>query len=187
MASLLRDILRTGLVSGVVSGAAALAFSRVRNRRAAPAMNAVSHIAWGGEPPAETGPGGRNFVVGSALHLGAATFWAAFFEILFGAAARGSQAAAWTSGSGVAACAFLTDYLIVPRRLRPGMEVFLSRRALVGVYAVLGAGFALAARTHPAARRGPAPALGVAASGRHGAVQATHDSAGNANPGVRVA
>ena len=153
MPALLHDIVRTGLVAGLVSGVAAAIFSRRRNRRAAPAMNAVSHIAWGGEPPADVGAGGRNFVVGCALHLGAAMFWAAFFEGLFGREARRKPATAWAGGSGVAAAAFLTDYLVVPPRLRPGMEAFLPRRDLIGVYGALAVGFALAARIHPDAGR----------------------------------
>ncbi|MGH8664582.1 MAG: hypothetical protein ACREUX_09975 [Burkholderiales bacterium] len=53
---------------------------------------------------------------------------------------------AWLGGGANAAVAYLTDYHAVPRRLRPGMEAYLSRRALCGVYAALAAGFALVAR-----------------------------------------
>jgi hypothetical protein len=184
MTSLLHDIVRTGLVSGIVSGAAAAVFSRLRNRRAAPAINAVSHIAWGGEPPAEVGAGGRNLIVGRTLHLGAAMFWAAFFEGLFGRDARRDPAAAWAAGGGVATAAFLTDYIVVPRRLRPGMEDFLSRRGLIGVYAALGAGFALAARMHPdassACTQDPAPP-----ARRHAELDIGAGSPGE-RPGARV-
>lgn len=146
MPSLLQHVLRTGLIAGVVSGAAALALSRLRNERAAPALNAVSHIAWGGRPPAHAGKGGRNFLVGTGLHIGASMFWATFFEGLFGRSARAHASRAWLGGGVTAALAYLTDYHVVPQRLRPGMEAYLPRWALYGVYAALGAGFALAAR-----------------------------------------
>jgi hypothetical protein len=151
MRSLLHDVVRTGLVAGVASTAAALLLSRVQNGRAAPAMNAVSHMAYGGAPPADSGPRGRNFVLGSALHLGASIFWAAWFGPLAGRAARrrGSNARvgnAWIGAAATARAAYVVDYHVVPGRLRPGMEAFLSRAAVIAVYAALGCGFALAAR-----------------------------------------
>ena len=151
MPSLLH-VLRTGLIAGVVSGAAALALSRLHNARAAPALNAVSHIAWGGRPPAHAGKDGRNFLVGWGLHIGASIFWATLFEGLFGRSARRRASRAWLGGGVTAALAYLTDYHVVPQRLRPGMEAYLPRWALYGVYAALGAGFALAARREPEQR-----------------------------------
>ncbi len=144
MPSLLQTALRTGLIAGLVSGAAAAALSRLQTGRGAPAINAVSHIAWGGRPPAQAGTGGRNYLVGAGLHIGASVFWATFFEGVFGRSARQRASHAWFGGGATAALAYLTDYHIVPRRLRPGMEAFLPRWALYGVYAALGAGFALA-------------------------------------------
>lgn len=146
MPSLLHDVVRTGLVAGMASTAAALLLSRVQSGRAAPAMNAVSHMADGGPPPADSGPRGRNFLLGSALHLGASLFWAAWFEPLAGRAARRRGSNAWAGAAATACAAYVVDYHVVPRRLRPGMEAFLSRAAVVAVYAALGCGYALAAR-----------------------------------------
>jgi hypothetical protein len=150
MRSLIQRVLWTGLVSGVASGLAAAALSRVQNGRAAPAINAVSHIAWGGPPPADSGPRGRNFIVGAGLHLGGALFWAAVSESLVGSAVRRTRAMAWLSGSVTAAAAYWIDYNIVPMRLRPGMEAFVSPAAVKTVYAALAAGLAIA----PDRRRG---------------------------------
>ena len=102
MRSLLHDVVRTGLVAGVASTAAALLLSRVQSGRAAPAMNAVSHMADGGPPPADSGPRGRNFLLGSALHLGASLFWAAWFEPLAGQAARRRGSNAWAGAAATA-------------------------------------------------------------------------------------
>ena len=156
MPYLLQRVVRTGLIAGVVSAAAAVALSRLQNGRGAPAINAVSHIAWGGRPPVHAGKGGRNFFVGAGLHIGASMFWATFFEGVFGRSARERANRAWLGGGATAALAYLTDYPIVPRRLRPGMEAFLPRWALYGVYAALGAGLALAARRRRAVERWPA-------------------------------
>jgi hypothetical protein len=153
MPYLLQRVVRTGLIAGVVSAAAAAALSRLQNGRGASAINAVSHIAWGGRPPAHAGKGGRNFFVGAGLHIGASMFWATLFEGLFGRSARQRAKPAWLGGGATAALAYLTDYRVVPRRLRPGMEAFLPRWALYGVYAALGAGFALAARRRRAVER----------------------------------
>ena len=174
MTMLIERVLWTGLVGGIVSGVAAAALSRVENKRAAPAINAVSHIAWGGPPPADSGPARRNLIVGSGLHLGAALFWAAVFEPIFGAAARRSRTAAWIGAAATAAGAYCTDYHVVPQRLRPGMEAFLSKRSLQGVYAALAIGFVLAARSSRGAiaRVGAAPTmqrdLGRVAGSAHG-------------------
>jgi hypothetical protein len=152
--SFVRNVAWAGGVAGLLSALAAAACSRVENRRAAPAINAVSHIAWGGAPPFHEGPAGRNFVTGAALHAGASLFWASIFEALFGRAARGSGKVAVVAGAATAAAACVTDYCIVSRRFRPGFEAFLSRPSLLGVYTALAAGFALGARLSARNRNG---------------------------------
>jgi hypothetical protein len=176
MPPLIVRVLWTGLVSGIVSGAAAAALGRLEHGRARPPLNAVSHIAWGGPPPADDGRGRRNLAMGAGVHVLAAVFWAAAFEPLFGSRARRSQAAAWSGAALTASAAYLTDYRLVPPRLRPGMEAFLSRTAVRGVYAALALGFVLAARRggagparrrrRPGARPGDANDPGPAAAAR---------------------
>jgi hypothetical protein len=144
--SFLRNVVWAGGMAGLLSAAAAAACSRIENRRAAPAINAISHIAWGGPPPYQEGPAATNFVTGAALHTGASLFWALMFEALFGRAARGSRKAAVLGSAATAAAACVTDYRIVSRRFRPGFEAYLSRASLFAVYGALAAGFALGAR-----------------------------------------
>jgi hypothetical protein len=95
-----------------------LVWIRIERGRATPSLNAVSHIAWGGEPPAEAGPKGINFATGVALHAGASLFWATSLDLAFGRTARRSRAAAWLGGAIVLAVAFVTDYYLVSRRFQ---------------------------------------------------------------------
>jgi hypothetical protein len=45
----------------------------------------------------------------------------------------------------VSALAYVTDYYVVPRRLTPGFEQRLSRKSLLGTYAVLAGSLAVSA------------------------------------------
>jgi hypothetical protein len=151
---MLRRVLHAGIASAAISTAAALAFSRWENGRATPAINAVSHMVWGGKPPADIGRGGRNLALGACLHTGANIFWASVFEWVYGRTARASPASAWLGGLSIALLGFVVDYALVPRRLRPGMEAYLSRVGLLGVYAAVGAGLAWSAIRNAAAGTG---------------------------------
>lgn len=152
--SSLPHVLHAGIASAVISTAAAVLWSRREHGQATAALNAVSHIVWGGEPPAGVGPGGRNLALGVSLHAGANLFWASVFEWLYGPAARRSRATACLGGLTVALLGFVVDYAVVPRRLRPGMEHYLSRGPLLGVYAALAVGFAGSAMASTPARDG---------------------------------
>ncbi|MBC7781104.1 MAG: hypothetical protein H7125_13470 [Proteobacteria bacterium] len=135
----------TGLLAAAASALAAAAGGRMFKGKALAPLNAVSHIAWGGTPPAHAGRGARNTLVGTALHTGAALFWAGGFEALFGRAARRSPASAVMGATTTSAVAFVTDYYLMSRRLQPGYEKYLSRRGLFAVYAALAVGMAAGA------------------------------------------
>lgn len=154
--ALLRNLLWTGGVAALMSAATAGACSRRENRRAAPPINAVSHVAWGGRPPYDAGPGAVNFVVGAALHAGASVFWAAIYEGVFGRWSRRSKGNALAAGAAMSAVAYVTDYKLVSRRFRPGYEAHLSRRSLFAVYVALAAGLAVGARLAQRADRAEA-------------------------------
>ena len=139
-------VIVSGGTAAITSAIVAAVCSRLERGRAAPPLNAVSHILSGGPPPADAGPAGVNMVAGLVLHAGAAAFWATPFELLFGRIARRSALGAGVGGAAVSALAFVTDYYVVPRRFRPGYEAFLSGRGLFALYAALAAGLALGAR-----------------------------------------
>ena len=102
-------------------------------------MNAIAHIHDGGPPPAHDRRG-RNTAVGFAIHTAASLWWALFLEAL------PPRHRAATAASALAALAYVVDYDVVHRRLRPGFEAHLSRASIFAVYASLAAAFALAAR-----------------------------------------
>ena len=109
-------------------------------------MNAIAHITDGGSPPAHDGPSHRNTALGFATHMAASVWWALFFEALFGERARHSARDAAAGGTAIAAAAYVVDYHVVSRRFRPGFERYLSRSAMLALYASLAAAFVLSAR-----------------------------------------
>jgi len=128
-------VLSSGIAASLASAAAGVLCSRFENRHGARAMNAVAHIYDGGRPPAH-GRGGRNTALGFAIHTAASAWWALFFESL--PTRHRNQAGA----AAVAALAYIVDYHVVNRRLRPGFEAHLSQPSLIMTYAALAAGYA---------------------------------------------
>jgi hypothetical protein len=143
--SLIVRVLLSGAAASVASASAAFACSRRENGHGTRPLNAITHIVDGGEPPAHDGPSGRNTALGMTIHTGACLFWSLFFEALFGRQARRGPGKAITAGAAIATTAYVVDYYVVHPRFRPGIEAYLSSRAMFAVYAALGAGFAAAA------------------------------------------
>lgn len=137
-------VLVSGALSGTASALAAAWFGAREHGHAARPLNAVAHIYDGGHPSAHDGPGGRNTALGIALHMGAATWWAAFYETLFPSRPDASLARAAVGAATVAGAAYVVDYHVVGERFRPGFERHLPVSALVSVYAALAGGFVLA-------------------------------------------
>jgi hypothetical protein len=129
------NTLLVGSVSTVTTTIAAIMGGLIDAGKGLAPLNAISHIAWGGDPPAHSGKGQINSWMGLLLHAGASVFWAAIFESVFGRYASTATAAA----------AYITDYYVVSKRFRPGYEAYLSRKSMFGVYAALAAGIALGA------------------------------------------
>lgn len=139
-------VIASGAAAGLASALVAALFSKAENGHAARPINAVAHITDGGSPPSRDGPSHRNTAVGFATHMAASAWWAVFFEALFGERARHVTRDAVAGGTAIAAAAYVVDYHVVSRRFRPGFERYLSRSAMLALYASLAAGFALSAR-----------------------------------------
>jgi hypothetical protein len=144
-----QQFIRNGLVIGAVSSLtstlAVLAGGKRTVGKAAPPMNAVSHIAWGGRPPANPGRGAINMWTGAALHTGACIFWSSIFDLVFRRRRPRSSKQLALGAVQTAALAYVTDYYVVSKRFRPGYEAYLSPASMFAVYAALAAGIALGA------------------------------------------
>lgn len=144
MKRMLIDIARSGAMATVTTTGAALLAGKWEVNTPAAGLNATSHIVWGSPAfhvdhfdLAHTG-------VGALVNAAAMFSWASVMHALF--PAPQSKTAAALVGSSVAALAYIFDYHVVPARLTPGFEHRLSKRALLGLYAALGATLAWGAR-----------------------------------------
>jgi hypothetical protein len=139
------NTLLVGSVSTVTTTVAAIMGGLIDAGKGLAPLNAISHIAWGGDPPAHGGKWQINSWMGLLLHAGASVFWAAMFESFFGRYARQTPGRISAASAATAAAAYITDYYVVSKRFRPGYEAYLSRKSMFGVYAALAAGIALGA------------------------------------------
>jgi len=145
MQQFVRNGLVIGAVSSLTSTLAVLAGGKRTVGEALPPMNAVSHIAWGGPPPANEGRAAINTWTGAALHTGACIFWSSIFDLVFRRSAARSSKQLALGAIQTAALAYVTDYHIVSKRFRPGYEAYLSPASMFAVYAALAAGIAFGA------------------------------------------
>lgn len=141
----IRNAVPTGTLAATLVALTAGSLGKLESGRAIAPINAISHILWGDHAARRVKPSLKYTGTGLALNEVASIFWSVIYEKFFGRAARrGNVAKALAGGAVVAAAAYVTDYHLVPKRLTPGFEKRLSRRALFGVYAAmalsLGAG-----------------------------------------------
>lgn len=139
-----RDALVSGSMASITSTLALMAWGQAEVGRPFAPTNAVSHWFFGERATREDRFGWPYTIVGYLTHHTASIFWALWYEKLFGARrAHASPAEALADAAAVAALACFVDYRATPRRLMPGYERRLSRRALGAVYAAFGAGLAI--------------------------------------------
>ena len=147
--------LKRGLLSGtsasILSTVALLAFGRIESRSASAPVNAISHWYWDDDALRRSRPSIKYTVPGYLTHHAMSILWAVLFERVSGRAARRSTLGAITLSAATAAVACFVDYQLTPKRLTPGFEHRLSRKALFVVYAAFAAGLALT--SVPASRR----------------------------------
>lgn len=151
-----RQVLVSGNVAGLASALAAALLGRIERGRAAAPVAAISHIHSGKSPQEHANGSPRHVAAGFVIHQGACVFWAVLFEALLGRSARPAARRPMLAGAAIASAAYLTDYHLVPPRLRPGFEATLSRRSTLLVYAALGIAFAAAGvmrASRPSSRR----------------------------------
>lgn len=137
-----RDSSLSGSIASAATTAAA-ALGQVELGRAAAPLNAVSDVFWGDAAARRNALSGKYTGTGVVLNHGSSMVWAVVYEKLFGRAR--TVPGMLLGGAAVAVLAYVTDYHLVPKRLTPGYEKRLSRRALAGIYGALALGLSAGA------------------------------------------
>jgi hypothetical protein len=136
-----RQALVSGAAASVLSAAALAAMGRIENGDAAGPVNGPSQWVHGRWAAYMRGASLRHTLVGYLVHHAMSTGWALLHERVFGRKKhRQTVAQRIALGAITAAAANIVDYQLTPKRLRPGFEVQLSRKALFVVYAAFAIG-----------------------------------------------
>ena len=146
LSEIVDDSIRSGLIAAATTTAVAAVCGQIEDRKAIGPINSVSHILWGDRAARETRFSLKHTITGAALNAAAVTSWAFIQEAVFGRKRqRASVGEAVLEGAAVSALAYVTDYHVVPDRLKPGFEKRLSNKSLATIYGVLAASLAVGA------------------------------------------
>lgn len=136
--------LRSGAAASLLSTAMLLAVGRKETGWAFAPTNATSQWIWGSRALRVHHATWRHTASGYLIHHAASVFWATLHARAAAASARpATPGRALAEGLLTAAVACFVDYRMTPRRLTPGFEHRLSRRAMFCVYAAFGLGIAI--------------------------------------------
>jgi hypothetical protein len=136
----LRNLVSTASIATTATTAAAIIISKAETNHLAAALNATSHILWGDQAAKHDHADLEHTVAGGALNASAMGAWAFVNELL--PRAR-TPLGAIAKGAIVSALAYVTDYVIVPKRLTPGFEKRLSPTGMLTMYATLAGALGL--------------------------------------------
>ena len=142
IADVARAALASGSVAAAVSSTALVILAVSTGKSAAQPFNATSHWLHGAGAARSRRFDLARTGVGYATHHAATIFWATFFEAWASARPVTRMGEVVTRALAVSALAATVDYTITPKRLTPGWEYVLSKRAMALVYVAMAAGFA---------------------------------------------
>jgi hypothetical protein len=145
----LGDAARRALVSGasasVCSAVALSVCSRIEEGSFAGGLNGPSQWLWGEAEAYTREASVRHTAAGYGIHHATSVFWATLYERAFGEPGerktplrRCAEAALSSVG------AYVVDYYLTPRRLRPGFEKHVSAPSMFAVYGAFAFGLAAA-------------------------------------------
>jgi|1185.fasta_scaffold1099279_1 hypothetical protein len=143
MAAMLTRSIVTSGVASAATAAALMLLGRYEKRGALAPLNASSHWVYGDRAAQRHADLARTGL-GIATHHLAAMFWSVVMEAALGRKARTLPELA-LGGALTASFAAAFDYLVVPRRLSPGWELALTRKAITGAFAAMALGLATGA------------------------------------------
>lgn len=140
------DALVSGSAASVASSAALMACSALHEGSIAGGLNGPSQWLWGEHEAYTREATLRHTAAGYAIHHATSVFWALLHESVFGGSRRKKPVVQHFAEAAVSAgTAYVVDYHLTPRRLRPGFEKHVSPKGMVAVYAAFAAGLAIAA------------------------------------------
>lgn len=138
------DAVISGTAASLASAAALMAASASDEGSFAGGLNGPSQWLWGEDEAHTRRLTLRHTAAGYAIHNATSIFWATLHETIFGGRHK-SPLRHCTEAAISAGAAYVVDYYLTPRRLRPGFEKHVSRSGMVAVYAAFATGLAIAA------------------------------------------
>jgi hypothetical protein len=132
----------SGTLASLAMTAALSALARQERRGALQPINATSHWLHGERAGAVAQADAAYTAVGYATHHASAWFWALLFERWLLAHPPPTTLALIKDAAAMSAVAAVVDYALVPKRLTPGWETVLSKRAIAATYAVMAVALA---------------------------------------------
>lgn len=136
--SLLRRTLVSGTAASLATSLVLALLARKEQRAAVQPVNSTSHWYHGGDAGRVRSFDLSHTVLGYLTHHLASSFWAVLFEALRSVRRTQSPLA---DAAGVSALAAFVDYRLVPKRLTPGWELVVSRKAIATAYIAMAAVF----------------------------------------------
>jgi hypothetical protein len=132
----------TGTVASLVTTAILALLAKAEGKRAFQPTNATSHWLHGEKAGAMEQADLAHTGIGYLTHHASAVFWAAPFEAWLARNHPRSPLMMLRDASVAAALAALVDYGLMPKRLTPGWESVLSKRAMAMGFVALALGLA---------------------------------------------
>ncbi|WEX09577.1 hypothetical protein [Chelativorans sp. AA-79] len=140
---------RYALFSGTAAGLAALlavmASAMAEGRGVLEPVSATSHWLHGDSAGRTAKADASHTGVGLVTNAASAMFWALPFAFWASRGGPRSLTHLLCGASVLSALAALLDYGLLPRRLSPGWELAVSKRAVAGAFAAMAAGLAAGA------------------------------------------
>ena len=130
----------SGSIASVLMGATLAALARTEGKGALQPINATSHWLHGDQAAAIREADASHTALGYATHHASAWLWALLFERWLGDRAPREPAAVFRAAAATSAIAAAVDYGLTPKRLTPGWENVLSKRAMALTYLVMAVG-----------------------------------------------
>jgi hypothetical protein len=138
------DALVSGSAASVASATAMMTCSALHEGSIAGGLNGPSQWLWGEHEAYTREATLRHTAAGYVIHHATSIFWATLYEAVFGGSRRRKPALQHIAEAGLSAgTAYVVDYHLTPRRLRPGFEKHVSTKGMVAIYAAFAAGLAI--------------------------------------------